>query len=94
MVLRAIPIANDQPGVASRVKYLGAGEFVPVKRLTEARLRAAVCTVLQNPSYRNVARRFQQEIAQADGLNRAADLVERLLVAEVRGRRLEVGASF
>lgn len=87
--LVAIPIANDQPGVASRVKYLGAGEFVPVKHLTEARLRVALRKVLENPSYRNVARRFQQEIAQADGLNRAADLVERFLVTEVRRWRPE-----
>ena len=40
------------------------------------RLREAVRTVLGDPSYRARARRLQSSIEAADGLNRAADLVE------------------
>ena len=29
-----LPITNDQPGVAARIKRLGAGEFLPIKDLT------------------------------------------------------------
>jgi zeaxanthin glucosyltransferase len=38
----AIPIANDQPGVAARVAWSGSGVVVPLKRATAARLRAAI----------------------------------------------------
>lgn len=38
----AIPIANDQPGVASRIAWTGAGEVVPLKRLNVSRLRNTI----------------------------------------------------
>src|SRR6266567_6483163 len=42
----AIPITNDQPGVASRIAWCGAGEFITPKRLTAAALRARIVRVL------------------------------------------------
>ena len=38
----AIPITNDQPGVASRLEWLGVARVVPPARLTAQRLRASV----------------------------------------------------
>jgi len=73
----AIPITNDQPGVASRLAWLGAAEVVQPGKLTVRRLRAAVERVLGEPGYREVAQRCCAEIQQADGLQRAADIVER-----------------
>ena len=35
----AIPITNDQPGVAGRVAWTGAGLIVPPSKLTTKRLR-------------------------------------------------------
>lgn len=46
----AIPIANDQPGVAARIVWTGTGELVPLRGLTVAKLRRAVTKVLSEPS--------------------------------------------
>jgi zeaxanthin glucosyltransferase len=72
----AIPITNDQPGVASRLEWLGVAEVVQPRRLSVERLRAAVERVLGDPSYREKARRLQEEIHRVQGVSRAADLVE------------------
>ena len=72
----AIPITNDQPGVARRLEWLGLGKVVLPRQLTPQRLRAAVEHVLGDPGYRCRARERAQEIASLDGLGRAADIVE------------------
>lgn len=72
----AIPITNDQPGVARRLEWLGLGEVVPPRRLTAARLRRAVVRVRDDPGYRARARERAAEIAALDGIGRAADIVE------------------
>jgi len=72
----AIPIANDQPGVAARIAWTGTGEVVPLKRLTPARLQAAITQVLSEESYRHNALRLQAAIQRAGGVRRAADIVE------------------
>jgi MGT family glycosyltransferase len=77
--LVAIPIGNDQPGVAARIAYRRAGVVVPSRGLKAERLRAAIERVLSDPSYRAAARRIQTSIREANGLERAADLVEQTL---------------
>ncbi len=72
----AIPITNDQPGVASRLAWLGVAEVVQPGKLSVPRLRAAVEKVARDPGYRERARRFQGEIREVNGLVRAADLAE------------------
>jgi len=72
----AIPITNDQPGVASRLDWLGVAEVVQPRKLSVERLRAAVEKVLGEPCYRENALRRQEEIREVNGLSRAADLVE------------------
>jgi UDP:flavonoid glycosyltransferase YjiC (YdhE family) len=71
-----LPVTYDQPGVGARVEWSGVGRSIPVGRLTVDCLRAAVRTVLANPAYRERAGRLQANIDAADGLNRAADLIE------------------
>lgn len=75
----AIPIANDQPGVAARVAWSGSGAVVPLKRLAEQRLRQAIDRVLADGSYRANALRLQQAIQGSGGEQRAADLVEQAI---------------
>jgi zeaxanthin glucosyltransferase len=77
--LVAIPIGNDQPGVASRIAYRRAGVVVPSRKLKAERLRRAIEQVLSDPSYRANAQRIQASIREANGLERAADLVEQAL---------------
>jgi hypothetical protein len=48
----AIPITNDQPGVASRLEWLGVAEVVAPSRLSVPRLAAAIERVLREPAYR------------------------------------------
>jgi zeaxanthin glucosyltransferase len=71
-----LPITYDQPGVGARVEWSGVGRSIPIGRLTVDRLRDAVRAVLGNPAYRERAGRLQSSIDAADGLNRAADLIE------------------
>jgi zeaxanthin glucosyltransferase len=75
----AIPITNDQPGVASRLEWLGVAEVVAPSRLSVPRLAAAIERVLREPAYREKARRYQQEIAHLNGLARAADIVDQAI---------------
>ncbi len=76
--LVALPLGNDQPGVAARLKARGACVVVSRHRLTPARLRKAILRVLQDPGYREAAQALQNAI-QSDGAGRAADLIEKVL---------------
>jgi zeaxanthin glucosyltransferase len=87
----AIPVTNDQPGVAARIRHVGCGEVVPLKKLNVARLRRAVVGVMGDGRYRENARRIRDAIARRDGLREAADAVEGVLrapaaPAEVAGK--------
>ncbi len=77
--LVAIPLANDQPGVASRLKAAGACVVLPPGRLTVKRLRRAVQIVLRNPTFRESAQRLQAAFAQLEGPERAAKKIEEVL---------------
>jgi len=75
----AIPITNDQPGVASRIAWIGAGEIVPLQQLTAARLQTALELVLTQPSYRQSAIALKESIATSGGVSRAADIIEQAI---------------
>lgn len=72
----AIPITNDQPGVAARIAWTRTGEFVPLSCLSVPKLQMAIQQVLTNETYKQNALRLQQSIAQAGGVRRAADVIE------------------
>ncbi|WP_422925655.1 nucleotide disphospho-sugar-binding domain-containing protein [Singulisphaera sp. PoT] len=71
-----LPVTNDQPGVGTRVEWSGVGRSIPVGRLTAPRLRSAVCEVLGTPAFRERAEGLRTRIEAADGLNRAAAMIE------------------
>jgi len=75
----AIPITNEQPGIAARLVACGAGRVLPVQRLAVKTLRAMVIEMLHNPGYREQAQRLQAENQAAGGVMAAADLVERTM---------------
>lgn len=72
----AIPVTNDQPGVAARIAYTKTGIVVPIEQLSTERLSAAIGEVLRNPEYRQNATKLKKNIAGANGLEKAADLLE------------------
>jgi MGT family glycosyltransferase len=75
----AIPIANDQPGVAARLAWAGAGEFVPLSRLSVPRLQTAIKQVLTEDCYKHNTSRLQVAIRRSGGVSHAADIVERVV---------------
>jgi MGT family glycosyltransferase len=75
--LVAIPIAYDQFGVALRIAYHGVGEFVEVESLTVDRLEELIRKVLSTPNYRERAQYFKNVIALSNGLDVAAEAIER-----------------
>jgi zeaxanthin glucosyltransferase len=75
--LVAIPVTNDQPGVAARIAYTKTGAYVPIQEMTAARLSALIEEVLSNPEYRQNANDMKQVIAETNGLEKAVDLLER-----------------
>lgn len=77
--LVAIPLGNDQPGVAARVAARGAGLVVPRSRLSARRVKEAVGAVLREARYREAAVRLRDSIRSVDGLSVAADVIERVL---------------
>ena len=75
----AIPIANDQPGIAARIAWAGCGEAIPVKSVNVAKLRTAIQKVLTEDSYKKNALRLQETIKRAGGASRAADIIEQVV---------------
>ncbi len=75
----AIPIANDQPGVAARIVWTGCGEMIKLQGLNAPKLRSAIERVLTQDSYRNNAVRLQTANQQAGGVSRAADIIEQVM---------------
>jgi len=86
--LVAIPLGNDQPGVAARIACRNAGVVVPLKKLSVNRLRRAVQAVLTDAKYKSAAKNLQDAIRSADGLRTAIDLIENAF-----GFKREVEAS-
>jgi len=77
--LVALPLGNDQPGVAARLHARGAGLVIPRSGLSVSRLRTAVRAALIDPHYRTAAQIIQSAIHSTDALDMAADIVEQSL---------------
>jgi zeaxanthin glucosyltransferase len=75
-----IPIAFDQPGVATRIAAKKTGVTMPFEKLTSDHLSTLLGEVLNDSVYRENARKLQDIIAKTDGLSMAADLVEQSLL--------------
>jgi zeaxanthin glucosyltransferase len=73
----AIPVTNDQPGVAARIAEKKTGKIARLETLDASHLAKLLDEVLNNPVFRQNSRSIQKAIAQRDGLAMAADLVER-----------------
>jgi len=73
-----VPTEWDKPENAQRVVEAGAGLRLSPRRLTPARLRAAVERVLAEPSFRQNARRLAADFRRYRGPARAAELLEGL----------------
>jgi zeaxanthin glucosyltransferase len=70
----AIPVTDDQPGVAARIAWTGTGELVTLSQLRVPKLRGTIERVLTEESYKQNATRFQQIMHQTEGVKRAANI--------------------
>jgi zeaxanthin glucosyltransferase len=76
--LVAIPITNEQPGIAARLTRTKAGKTLQLSQLNVTTLRAAIAEVLAEPSYCENAQRLQQAIQASGGVERAVDILEQV----------------
>ncbi|AFY40280.1 glycosyltransferase, MGT family [[Leptolyngbya] sp. PCC 7376] len=72
----AIPISNDQPGVAARIAWTKVGEAISIKQVNVKRLGQAIKQVLTKSVYKENALRLQKAIEQSGGLSLAANIIE------------------
>lgn len=69
-----LPKTSEQAGVAARVHQLGAGK--QLKSTTPEGIRAAIEAVLNEPSYRENARKIADSFHSCGGAQAAADCIE------------------
>jgi zeaxanthin glucosyltransferase len=84
----AVPITYEQPAIAARVEWAGAGKCLPLRKLTASRLRAAIREVLDSPCYAEQSRRMAAAIRRAGGVGEAASIIERVARKTVPAYRL------
>ena len=79
----AIPITNDQPGVAARILASGTGLFLPLAQLNAGgSARSWWTRCWGRRSYRERALEMKAAIAEVDGLGMAAELIEKAFAAD------------
>ncbi len=83
----AIPIGNDQPGVAARLAAKSAGIVLSRRTLTPGRVERAVRTILEDHKYTRAVEALRESIGQMDGAAAAARLIEEKLALIPSARR-------
>jgi MGT family glycosyltransferase len=74
--LLAIPVTNDQPGVAARVTAKGVGLKLALEETTSTNISDCAGRILNDPAFSERSRTMQSAIALADGLSSAATAIE------------------
>lgn len=75
----AIPVGEDQPGVAARIAHANVGIVMPVRQLSVETLKDAISRLTAETAYRTEAARVQQHLQQLNGVERAVDAIESAL---------------
>src|SRR5499425_1965962 len=73
----ALPITNDQPGVAARIADKNVGVVLSPDHASPRNLVAAINRVLDDSTFRDNAKRVQETIRSTDGLSIASGILER-----------------
>src|SRR5262245_55364617 len=80
----AVPITNDQPGVAARIANKNVGVVMRPNQASPEKFVVAIKQVLGDSTIRENVHRVQKAIRSADGLSIAASILERAFELEVR----------
>jgi len=91
--LIAVPITYEQPAIAARVRWSGAGAVIPFSQLTAKRLRDVIQLVLQTKRYRENALRIASSIQSAGGVSRAAEIIESAVPLRTNSRQAPESTS-
>jgi MGT family glycosyltransferase len=84
----AVPVADDQPGVAARIKWSGVGQVIHPRNLTVNTLRSALQEIFHDERYRHAAQGMKLRIGIMDGASAAAEIAENVLgLVSVRSDR-------
>lgn len=75
----AVPVTNEQPGIAARVTWVGAGKMIPRSRFSLDTLKTTVRAVLADSSFRAASQRVSESVRKGGGATRAAELIEKRL---------------
>src|SRR5262252_7489941 len=77
--LLAIPITNDQPGVAARIAHKKVGLVISPDNLSSSDLPALITEAMEDSTLRANAGHLSESISKIDGLATAAALLEKAL---------------
>ena len=80
----ALPVTNDQPGVAARIANKNVGVVVSQQQASPEYFVTAINRVLGDPTFRDNAQRMQTAIRSTDGRSIAAGILERAFDLEER----------
>ena len=80
----AVPITNDQPGVAARIADKKVGVVISPDQASSGTFLAAINQVLGDSTFWENAERMQETIRRIDGLSIAAGILERAFDLEKR----------
>jgi len=80
----AIPITNDQPGVAARIADKNLGVVMSPNHASQGNLVTTIKRVLGDSTFRDSVQRVQKAIRSTDGLSIAAGILERAFELEER----------
>ena len=80
----ALPITNDQPGVAARIANKNVGVVISPQQASPENFVTAIKQVLGHPAFRDNVQRMQKAIRMTDGLSIAAGILERAFDLEER----------
>jgi zeaxanthin glucosyltransferase len=73
----ALPVTNDQPGVAARIADKKVGVVMAPDQASPGNFVASIKRALEDSTFRDNVRRVQKAIRRTDGLSIAAGILER-----------------
>jgi UDP:flavonoid glycosyltransferase YjiC (YdhE family) len=80
----ALPITNDQPGVAARIANKKVGVVISPQQASPGNFVTAIKRVLGDPTFLDNVQRVKEAIRSTDGLSIAAGILERAFDLEER----------
>ncbi|MCA9055235.1 MAG: hypothetical protein KDA75_15450 [Planctomycetaceae bacterium] len=87
----ALPMTNDQPGVARRLEWLGVARVVLPTQATVSRLRTALRDVLEDQNLRKAAEHRSEDLRQSPDVDTAAALITHAFKTRQRVHRSDAG---